>query len=253
MDIIKLYSRASFLGIFCIIALLMLMVDSAFYYGMNIIFSKMTITIGGKGSIPQVAELIERISLLQNHLRIYYVPVSTGIFFFFGLILWLYLKAALKKLVTQADSGNGKEKKASGDQTAEEKRKKEQYDHRLFLHLLSVFQREGRLIDFFSEDLDLHEDSQIGAAVRNIHESCRKAIKKYLSLKAVIDQNEGDEVTIESGFDPGAVKLTGNVTGEPPFKGVLRHKGWQVANIELPKLSVTGRPKTLYPAEVEIS
>ena len=115
MDTIKLYSRSSFLGIFCIILLLMLMVDSAFYYGMNIIFSKMTITVKGEGGIPQVSELIERISLLQNHLRIYYVPVSTGIFFFFGLVLWLYLKAVLKKIVSQNDSENGKGKAASAD------------------------------------------------------------------------------------------------------------------------------------------
>jgi hypothetical protein len=228
------------------------MVDAAFYYGMDIIFSKMTITVSGDGGTPRVAELIERISLLQNHLRVYFVPVSAGIFLFFGIILWLYLKALFKKLVMQAASGKDKEKAASADREAEEKNRKEQYDHRLFLHLLSVLQREGRLIDFFSENLDLHEDSQIGAAVRNIHENCKKAIKKYFSLKAVIDQNEGDEVTVEPGFDPGAIKLTGNVTGEPPFKGILRHRGWQVAKIELPKLSITGRQKTFHPAEVEI-
>jgi hypothetical protein len=91
------------------------MVDFAFYYGMNIIFSKMTITVKGEGGILQVSELIERISLLQNHLRIYYVPISTGIFLFFGLVLWLYLKAVLKKIVSQDDSGNGKEKAASAD------------------------------------------------------------------------------------------------------------------------------------------
>ena len=44
MDIMKSYSRTSFLGIFCIIILLMLMVDGAFYYGVDVIFSKMTIT-----------------------------------------------------------------------------------------------------------------------------------------------------------------------------------------------------------------
>lgn len=253
MDILKPYSRSSFLGIFCMILVLMLMVDAAFYYGINIIFTKMTITAAGEGSIPQVAQLIERISLLQRHLRIYYLPLSTGIFLFFGLMLWLFLRATLKKLVSRTDSASGIKKEASAVQTAEEKRNREQYDHRLFLHLLSVLQREGRLLDFFSENLDHHEDSQIGAAVRNIHENCKKAIQKYISLKAVIDQNEGDEVTVEPGFDPGAVNLTGRVTGEPPFKGVLRHKGWQVANIELPKLSITSQPKTLYPAEVEIS
>jgi len=253
MDIIKLYSRSSLLAIFCFIILLMLVVDSTFYYGINIIFSKMTITVKTKGSMPQVAELIERITMLQNVLRIYFIPVSTGLLLGSGLLLWLYLKSVLIKLVSRADSGIGKEKAPSAVQAADERRVKQQYDHRLFLHLLSVLQREGRLVDFFFENLNLHEDSQIGAAVRTIHENCRKAIQKYISLKAVIDRNEGDEVTVEKGFDPGAIKLTGNVIGEPPFTGTLRHKGWQVANLELPKLSGTGPSKTLYPAEVEIS
>ncbi len=75
----------------------------------------MTISVKGEGGIPRVGELVERISQLQSHLRIYFVPVSTGIFLFFGLMLWLYLKAVLKKFVSQADPGKGKEKAVSAD------------------------------------------------------------------------------------------------------------------------------------------
>jgi hypothetical protein len=110
-----------------------------------------------------------------------------------------------------------------------EKEKMEQ-DQRLFLYLLSLLQREGRLLDFFSENLDLYEDDQIGAAVRSIHQNCKKVIDKNLSPRPVVDSNEGEEITVEPNFDPNAIKLTGNVTGDPPFKGVLRHKG--LANSE---------------------
>jgi len=68
----------------------------------------------------------------------------------------------------------------------------------------------------------------------------------------VIEQNEGDSVTVPSGFDPNAITLTGNVTGEPPFKGTLRHKGWRAARLELPTLSAVKDQSILAPAEVEI-
>jgi hypothetical protein len=128
-----------------------------------------------------------------------------------------------------------------------------QRDTRVFLHLLSVLQREGRLLDFFSEKLEGYDDAQIGAAVRGIHESCQKALKKYLRLKTVLTSEEGAEVTVEPGFDPSAIKLVGNVTGEPPFRGILRHQGWRAEKVELPVLSGGQTPSIISPAEVEIS
>ena len=107
-------------------------------------------------------------------------------------------------------------------------------------------------MDFFSEDLNLYEDAQIGGAVRAIHENCKKAVNKSLSLEAVIDRKEGEEIQVEPGFDPDAVKLTGNVTGEPPFKGILRHKGWRTRKLELPDLSGGQDVRIICPAEVEI-
>ena len=98
----------------------------------------------------------------------------------------------------------------------------------------------------------MYEDDQIGAAVRSIHEGCKKALQKYITLNAVIDQNEGETVTVPADFNPGAVKLTGNIAGEPPFKGILRHRGWRVSALELPRLSVGEETKIIAPAEVEI-
>jgi len=252
MNFVKAYSRTSFMGIFLVIILLLALVDSAFYYGMNTLFSQITISIKAGSGTPQSPGLLEKIALIDQQLRYYFVPVSAGIFFFLGLMLWLYLKSAAQKLINQTKPSKNRVKPDDAEQKAAEKQKRKLNDQRLFLHLFSVFQREGRLMDFFSENLDDYEDSQIGAAVRNIHENCKKTINKYMNLEAVLDQNEGDTVTIEPGFDPGSIKLIGNVAGEPPFTGVLRHRGWQVTKLDLPKLSDTGKLQTISPAEVEI-
>ena len=99
----------------------------------------------------------------------------------------------------------------------------------------------------------MYEDAQIGAAVRSIQDNCKNSLKKYLNPKAVIDQDEGDSITVPTDFDPNAIKLTGNVTGEPPFHGTLRHKGWRASRLELPTLSPVKDPSILAPAEVEIT
>jgi len=108
------------------------------------------------------------------------------------------------------------------------------------------------LLDFFDENLSEYEDEQIGAAVRSIQEDCKKTIHKYIDPKSVVNKDEGEEVTIEEGFDIDSIKLTGNVSGEPPFKGIVKHRGWRAGKSELPKLSDIQDAAIIVPAEVEI-
>jgi hypothetical protein len=68
-----------------------------------------------------------------------------------------------------------------------------------------------------------------------------------------MDQHEGAVVEVPVDFDPGAVKLTGNVVGDPPFNGILRHKGWRVGKMSLPTLSGSKNAEIIAPAEVEIT
>jgi hypothetical protein len=103
------------------------------------------------------------------------------------------------------------------------------------VQVLSLLQRKGRLIDFLQEDLGAYEDAQIGAAVRNIHDGCRQALREMVELRPVLEAEEGAEITVPAGFDPQAIRLTGKVVGQPPFKGVLRHRGWQTKKVELPE------------------
>jgi hypothetical protein len=118
------------------------------------------------------------------------------------------------------------------------------------LHLLSLLQREGRLIDFCEEELAGFSDAQIGAAARTVHDGCRKALRGAVTLAPVRPEAEGSNVTLPPGFDPHAVRLSGNVAGNPPFAGVLRHHGWKATEVRMPAAS--GDPTVIAPAEVEL-
>jgi hypothetical protein len=122
------------------------------------------------------------------------------------------------------------------------------------LRVLAVLQRDGRLVDFLLEDIDGYGDAQIGAAVRDIHRGCRKALREYLSIEPILSGEEDSEVTVGTDFDPASVRLTGNVAGAPPFRGTMKHHGWRVRESHLPALPATreGRSPILAPAEVEV-
>ena len=119
------------------------------------------------------------------------------------------------------------------------------------IQVLSILQRQGRLLDFLQEDIQGFDDAQIGAAVRGVHEGCRKALAEHVTLKPVMDQPEGSTVTIEPDFDAHAIQLTGHVAGDPPFTGELRHRGWRVDRIDLPELMRT-QDRIAAAAEVEV-
>lgn len=120
------------------------------------------------------------------------------------------------------------------------------------VRLLALLQRDGRLLDFLLENIQSYDDAQIGAAVRDIHRQCQAALKEHLVLSPVIAQQEGATVDVPVGFDPSAIRLTGNVTGQPPFRGTLQHHGWRVTESKFAPLPEGQDPLVLMPAEVEI-
>lgn len=122
------------------------------------------------------------------------------------------------------------------------------------IQLLSLLQRQGRLVDFLEEDLGAYEDAQIGAAVRSIHQGCKEALAENVKLEPVYEQEEGSRLTVEPGFDARSVRLTGNVKGDPPFQGTLRHRGWRVVRVDLPlKAPDQEKEWIVAPAEVEVA
>lgn len=120
------------------------------------------------------------------------------------------------------------------------------------LQLLGLLQQEGRFLDFIQEDVSAFTDADIGGAARVVHEGCRKAIHQHLELEPVRGEQEGTRITLQVGFDASAVRLTGNVVGQPPFSGTLAHRGWRVTQIKLPKITEGHEVKVLAPAEVEL-
>ncbi len=120
------------------------------------------------------------------------------------------------------------------------------------LRLLALLQSEARLVDFLMEDISGAADAQVGQAVRDIHRKAQQALKKHLTVETVLPAAEGEQVTVPPGFDPSAVRVVGNVTGQPPFTGELQHPGWRVKEIRLPAQAEGQDPFVLQPAEVQL-
>lgn len=120
------------------------------------------------------------------------------------------------------------------------------------LTALALLQREGRLIDFLQEDVAAFSDAEVGAAARVVHAGSRKVLAQYLTLEPVLKQNDGDPVTVAPGFDAQRIRLTGNITGQPPFRGTLKHHGWVATETRFPTVADTLDSRILAPAEVDL-
>ncbi len=119
------------------------------------------------------------------------------------------------------------------------------------LQILSILQRDSRLIDFIMEDISAYSDDQVGAAVRSLHDQSRDALTRYVTLAPVVDSVEGTYTQTPAG-DPTAVKFIGNVPAGTPPGGLLRHKGWRATKVDLPSLAGKQDATILAPAEIEI-
>ncbi len=120
------------------------------------------------------------------------------------------------------------------------------------LRMLALLQAESRLVDFLLEDISGADDEQIGKAVREIHKKAQAALKQHAVIEQVLPGNEGDNATVQKGFDASAIRVVGNVTGEPPFTGAINHPGWRVKELKLATPAEGADEFVLQPAEVQI-
>ncbi len=121
------------------------------------------------------------------------------------------------------------------------------------LTLLATLQREARFLDFVKESLDGYGDAQVGAAARDVHRDLGAVVERIFAPEPLAAEAEGARVRVPAGFDPARFHLTGEVAGEPPYEGTLRHHGWKAKRCEMP--AWTGRAESamvVAPAEVEI-
>ncbi len=244
----KIAGRKTYWWTVFILFFVICMMNLAVWFGLRFLGDTIAPLITAAPGLSEVTTAIQTFQTFEQWVLIYALPGTFLLFLFSIGILRLFFRPVLKPAAPPVPE----KKKVSVSESAEARAEKRVKDQRLFLHLISLLQREGRLIDFFAEDLSSFDDAQIGGAVREIHATCRKVVEKSLSLKPVIDNIEGETVSVQPGFDPGAVKLVGNVTGDPPFSGVLRHRGWQAGKTEVPTLSGSQDPSIIAPAEVEI-
>ncbi|MGC4087721.1 MAG: DUF2760 domain-containing protein [Polyangiaceae bacterium] len=119
------------------------------------------------------------------------------------------------------------------------------------LQLLTLFQREGRLVDFLQQDVSAFGDADVGAAARVVHDGCRRALKAHAEVAPLRSEAEGSSVAV-SAEQVKEVKLTGNVAGSAPYRGVLRHRGWRVASLRLPARVGEHDSSLVAAAEVEL-
>ncbi|MDD5206396.1 MAG: DUF2760 domain-containing protein [Desulfobacterales bacterium] len=202
----------------------------------------------------EASDLIAGLDTFIRQTRHLLIPSVFGFGAIAALILWSLIQFSGRRAIKQASI-----LPAAGEKIEEPK--KRQAGAEAFslpspspaVQMLSILERQGRFIDFLQEDLGMYSDEQVGAAVRNVHQGCKEALSQHVELKPVLEQEEGARITIQPGFDLHSIRLSGNVAGDPPFKGVLRHHGWRVVRVDLPR-QVRDQEKdwVLMPAEVEV-
>lgn len=236
----------------------------AIYFEANTIISEMNqdyinpLLTDGQMVLPQPArETLTGLKEFLGEIERYIIPVLFGLGGVVTLILWLLVQWRGRGLIRRysREAGIIEEKPLEMKEVSPDApRRYVQTSPEAAVQILSIMQRQGRLIDFLQEDLSAYNDAQIGAAVRNIHEGCKAALDEHLELKPIYSEEEGSNVQVPADFDSDAVRLTGHVAGDPPFKGILRHRGWRVDKVELPKLMQEKKERwVLAPAEVEVA
>lgn len=241
--------RRTFWWTVCVILVAVCLMDLAIWYALARLGGAISPLITSAPGQPEVTSAIQTFHSLEQYFLLIGMPASFLLFLLLvGSIRMIYRNSSGEEHAPSKGDLAATDEKESEQEPARKRRQ----DQRLFLHMISILQRKGRLIDFFAENLESYDDKQIGAAVREIHATCRREVEKSLSLKPVIGAMEGETVTVEPGFDPGCIKLVGNVSGDPPFSGVLRHRGWQAGKMEIPTFSGDQDPSVIAPAEVEI-
>ena len=125
-------------------------------------------------------------------------------------------------------------------------------EHASGSHLLAALQREGRLVDFLQQDVTAFSDEDVASAARVVHAGCRRVLHQGLELGPAVEACEGATLSVPAGFDACRIRLTGNVTGNPPFRGVVRHAGWVVRAVRFPEVAASMDPRILAAAEVEL-
>ena len=119
---------------------------------------------------------------------------------------------------------------------------------------LGLLQEKGRLVDFLMDDVSIYDDSRVGAAARVVHFGCRDVLQEHFKITPISDAEEGSRVMIPENYSIDEYRLMGKITGNPPFRGILLHKGWKTESVKLPRLIKTEEKRlpSIAPALIEV-
>jgi Domain of unknown function (DUF2760) len=119
---------------------------------------------------------------------------------------------------------------------------------------IGLLQERGRFVDFLMDDIALYDDSRVGAAARVVHYGCQDVLHEHFKVTPVSDAEEGSQVTVPEGYAADEYRLMGRISGNPPFKGILLHKGWKTESVKLPRILRTDEKRlpSIAPALVEV-
>ncbi len=127
------------------------------------------------------------------------------------------------------------------------------------VQVIARLQERGRFVDFLMQDVQTFSDEQVGRAARVVHQGCRTVLQELCTLTPVANDPEGQTVSVGAS-ESARFRLVGSVSGEPPYRGRLLHRGWRTGKVNLPakveNRSGEAGPSSGYvvvPAEVELS
>jgi hypothetical protein len=124
------------------------------------------------------------------------------------------------------------------------------------VQFLARMQEKGRLVDFLMDDITPYSNEQIGVVARVVHQGCQEVVRAAFDVRPVHAGQERDALVLAGDFDAAAYRLVGKVPEQPPYQGVVLHRGWKVTRITLPRVTETARAsearKIIAPVDVEI-
>lgn len=125
------------------------------------------------------------------------------------------------------------------------------------IQMLRVLQSEAGLVDFLFEDLQYYSDQQLSQGVRAMQPDARDALTRVLRLIPVVDKVEGEIQDLPPNpaakLANGSLKLEGNPGDfEAILGGVLRHRGWRVAEAHLLTPPLALDSTIVHPAVYEV-
>ncbi len=106
---------------------------------------------------------------------------------------WIFFNGKFAEKVNEHFVETKEEKPAIA---VEEKKQIARKERSEAVQIVSLLQREGRLVDFFKEPIDGYSDAQIGAAVRDIHRDCSALLTRVFAVEPLINTNEGASITV---------------------------------------------------------